>query len=124
MIAVGPLNPAHAGVELFHERAYAVSATFDPAASRDTAVEICRRVDGIPLAIKLAAARTKTLTPVDVKEVIKRLFEAFEAVDLMRWMSFCHPILLLTDWLRSSAKMWPGGRFWPRTGQQDFPMKC
>ena len=35
LIAVGPLDPAGAGAELFNERAEAVSATFDAAASRD-----------------------------------------------------------------------------------------
>jgi predicted ATPase/DNA-binding SARP family transcriptional activator len=70
VIAVGPLDPAQAGVELFDERAHAVSAAFDAAAWRDIVVEICRRVDGIPLAIELAAAHAKTLTPDDV---LKRL---------------------------------------------------
>ena len=66
LITVGPLDPGGAGVELFNERAQAVSATFDAAASRDDVEEICRRLDGIPLAIELAAARTRTLAPSDL----------------------------------------------------------
>ncbi|HEX8508371.1 MAG TPA: BTAD domain-containing putative transcriptional regulator [Propionibacteriaceae bacterium] len=66
LITVGPLDPAGAGVELFHERAHAVSATFDAAASRDTVAEICRRLDGIPLAIELAAAHSRTFAPSDL----------------------------------------------------------
>jgi len=66
LITVGPLDPAAAGLELFVERARAVSLTFDAAGSRDTVAEICRRLDGIPLAIELAAARSRTLVPADL----------------------------------------------------------
>ncbi len=53
--AVLPLPPTDA-VELFRERAFVTG----PA----TAVEeICRRLDGLPLAIELAAARTRVLPP-------------------------------------------------------------
>jgi predicted ATPase/class 3 adenylate cyclase len=66
LVAVGPLDPAGAGRELFNERASAVAPGFDPAASRVEVEEICRRLDGIPLAIELAAARTASLTPTDL----------------------------------------------------------
>ncbi len=66
LITVGPLDPAGPAVELFNERAQAISATFDAAASRSDVEEICRRLDGIPLAIELAAARTTTLAPSDL----------------------------------------------------------
>ena len=68
LIAVQPLNPVGPGVELFNERAEAASATFDAAASREDVEEICRRLDGVPLAIELAASRTRTLTPADLVE--------------------------------------------------------
>jgi hypothetical protein len=45
-----------------------VSASFDPVASRDDVEEICRRLDGVPLAIELAAARTRSLSPSDLVE--------------------------------------------------------
>jgi predicted ATPase/DNA-binding CsgD family transcriptional regulator len=51
-------------VRLFAERARAVLPTF--AIAPDNAVQIadiCRRLDGLPLAIELAAARVKTLPP-------------------------------------------------------------
>ena len=67
LIAVPPLETA-AGVELFNERATAAARGFDPDASRDDVEEICRRLDGVPLAIELAAARTKTLAPADLVE--------------------------------------------------------
>ncbi|HSU34157.1 MAG TPA: BTAD domain-containing putative transcriptional regulator, partial [Propionibacteriaceae bacterium] len=66
LIAVEPLDAAGAAVELFNERARAMSATFDAAASGSEVEEICRRLDGVPLAIELAAARTRTLTPSDL----------------------------------------------------------
>jgi predicted ATPase/DNA-binding SARP family transcriptional activator len=66
LIWVGPLDPAGPGVELFHARAVAVDPAFDPDAHRNDIEEICRRLDGIPLAIELAAARTRSLPPPDL----------------------------------------------------------
>lgn len=68
LIAVAPLDPVGPGAELFTERARAVSPTFDSHAHRDDIEEICRRLDGIPLAIELAAARTRSLAPTDLVE--------------------------------------------------------
>jgi predicted ATPase len=51
-------------VRLFEERARAIKADF--AVTRDNAAwvaEICRRLDGLPLALELAAARIKVLPP-------------------------------------------------------------
>jgi predicted ATPase len=56
-----------AAVRLFSDRC--ADAGVEPAwdASQWTAVgEICRRVDGIPLAIELAAARTPSMSPIDI----------------------------------------------------------
>lgn len=66
LIAVTPLSPADAGVELFNERASAASHTFDPVTNLSDVEEICRRLDGVPLAIELAAARTTSLAPADL----------------------------------------------------------
>jgi predicted ATPase/DNA-binding SARP family transcriptional activator len=58
-----------AGVELFTSRATAARSGGGPAAQdRDAVAEICRRLDGIPLAIELAAARTSHLTPAAIAE--------------------------------------------------------
>lgn len=63
LVAVDPLDPAGAAAELFTARARAVSGDFDPGDSPSDIAEICRRLDGVPLAVELAAARVRSLTP-------------------------------------------------------------
>ncbi|TGA96107.1 AfsR/SARP family transcriptional regulator, partial [Streptomyces palmae] len=73
---VEPLLPVPAH-QLFAERAAAVRPGFDPAQDPDTAAavaEICRRLDGLPLAIELAAARLRLLTP---RQIADRLDDRF-----------------------------------------------
>jgi predicted ATPase len=54
-------------VELFVDRAHAVRPGFELTPSNVLAVaEICRRLEGLPLAIELAAARTRLLDPVSL----------------------------------------------------------
>jgi predicted ATPase len=62
-------------VRLFAERAGAVRAGFALDSTNAAAVaQICRRLDGVPLAIELAAARIGMLTPADLA---RRLDERF-----------------------------------------------
>jgi predicted ATPase/class 3 adenylate cyclase len=66
---------ATAAVRLFAERAASVSAGFTIDAGNVAAVvEICRHLDGIPLAIELAAARVAAMAPA---EIASRLDERF-----------------------------------------------
>ena len=88
VIPVPPLDlpPAHAAqpldqlrqneaVMLFTERAAAASGTFELTASNQAAVvDLCRRLDGLPLAIELAAVRTRVLT---VEQIRDRLTDRF-----------------------------------------------
>jgi predicted ATPase len=54
----------YASVRLFTERAQAVAPGFRLTSQNTaTVAEICRRLDGLPLAIELAAARTRLLSP-------------------------------------------------------------
>jgi predicted ATPase len=56
--------PRYASVQLFLERARAVAPGFELTSENIRAVaEICRRLDGLPLAIELAAARARLLPP-------------------------------------------------------------
>ncbi|MFZ0130728.1 MAG: LuxR C-terminal-related transcriptional regulator [Candidatus Dormiibacterota bacterium] len=62
-------------VALFTERAAAASGAFVLSASNQAAVVgLCRRLDGLPLAIELAAVRTRVL---DVEQVLERLRDRF-----------------------------------------------
>jgi len=62
-------------VRLFVERARLLVPKFSLGDdSRDAVAEICRRLDGIPLAVELAAARVKMLT---VEEIRARLDDRF-----------------------------------------------
>jgi len=71
---VPPLACAEA-VQLFVDRARATLPTFAlTSASAGAVEEICRRLDGIPLAIELAAARVRVLSP---EQIARRLDDAF-----------------------------------------------
>ena len=62
-------------VRLFVERAAAASGSFElTEANRATVVEVCRRLDGLPLAIELAAVRTRALSP---GQILDRLSDRF-----------------------------------------------
>ena len=60
-------------VELFAERASAANPAFELTDENLPAVVgICRVLDGVPLAIELAAARTRVLTPADILRRLDR----------------------------------------------------
>jgi predicted ATPase/class 3 adenylate cyclase len=65
LVTVAPLAIA-AAVELFAERASAVDPTFDLDAHRSSVEEVCSRLDGVPLAVELAAARVRSQSPGDL----------------------------------------------------------
>src|SRR5262245_10969540 len=76
---VPPLEPSEA-VQLFAERAKAVLPIFaiEPHNADDVA-RICARLDGIPLAIELAAARAKVLS---IRQIADRLNDAFSLLSM------------------------------------------
>jgi len=66
---------AYPAIALFHDRAKAANDSFALTASNVTAVcDICRRLDGIPLAIEFAAARVGLM---DVHAISARLDDRF-----------------------------------------------
>jgi predicted ATPase/DNA-binding XRE family transcriptional regulator len=72
-----------AAVELFVERARAASPSFDLTDSNAAAVAaICWRLDGLPLALELAAARARFLGPTALLSRLDRALEAGGARDL------------------------------------------
>ena len=88
VLPVPPLGlpPAHGGlsldqlqqneaVSLFVERARSATGAFELTSLNDSAVaEVCRRLDGLPLAIELAAVRTRVLSP---EQILARLSDRF-----------------------------------------------
>jgi predicted ATPase/DNA-binding CsgD family transcriptional regulator len=62
-------------VTLFVQRAHAASGSFELATENRAAVaDICRRLDGLPLALELAAVRTRVLS---VEQILERLSDRF-----------------------------------------------
>jgi predicted ATPase len=70
----GAMAP-YPSVQLFVDRATAVNPVFAlTAANADAVAEICRRLDGMPLAIELAAARMRSMSP---EQIVDRLADRF-----------------------------------------------
>ncbi|MFJ3787138.1 ATP-binding protein [Kitasatospora sp. NPDC090091] len=61
VLPVEPL-PDPVALRLLAERAAAARPGFDPQREPEACAEICRRLDGLPLAIELAAARLRVMT--------------------------------------------------------------
>ncbi|WP_329116428.1 AfsR/SARP family transcriptional regulator [Streptomyces sp. NBC_01465] len=66
--------PQPTALRLFAERGAAAKAGFRIDDDPEAAAEICRRLDGLPLAIELAAARLRMLTP---RQIADRLDDRF-----------------------------------------------
>ncbi|MCT2588565.1 regulator [Streptomyces sp. N2-109] len=74
LFPLGPMSPPEAA-DLFTERAGAVLPGFTARGPRREAVtELCRRLDGIPLALELAAGRLRALS---VEQLAQRLDDRF-----------------------------------------------
>jgi predicted ATPase len=69
-----PVPPLDVGaaVDLFIERAHSVAPGFS---TDDAVVEICHHLDGIPLAIELAASRMSSMTAAEVRDRLDNRFK-------------------------------------------------
>lgn len=83
LAAEGPngLAPAE---RLFVDRAADAGVALDTAAERAAVTLICRRLDGIPLAIELAASRIRALSPHQIAAALDERFALLEDVSPTR----------------------------------------
>lgn len=99
-------GPESAAARLFIERAGAVMRGISPAGHEAAVVEICSRLDGIPLAIELAASRMVSMT---VTEIRDRLHDRFRLLigsrrNLERHQTLHHAVQWSYDLLDASEK--------------------
>jgi predicted ATPase len=81
VVAVPPLQDDAALVALFRERAAAAGGPPIPDEADGVVLELCHRLDGLPLAVELAASRTVALTP---GELLARLDDRLRLLDTGR----------------------------------------
>ena len=104
-----------AAVHLFVDRAQSVVSDFSLAqpGEADAVVEICRRLDGIPLAIELAASRMASMTASDVRDRLDHRFRLL--VGSRRGLARHHTLRLrwpglTTFWMTRRRCCWNGVR--------------
>jgi predicted ATPase/class 3 adenylate cyclase len=72
----------HDAVRLFVERSQLASSEFVVTPDNvESVVSICRRLDGIPLALELAAARTRSLSPAQILDRLSERFRLLTTTD-------------------------------------------
>ncbi len=77
VLPVAPLDPSTDAAELFLARAAAAAPGHE--LDRGTVAEICRRLDGLPLALELAATRVRALGERDLLARLDHRFELLAA---------------------------------------------
>ncbi|MFC8453359.1 BTAD domain-containing putative transcriptional regulator [Kitasatospora sp. NPDC057223] len=78
VLPVEPL-PDPVALRLLMERAASARPGFDPDGDPAACAEICRRLDGLPLAIELAAARLRVMTPRQIADRLDGRFALLTA---------------------------------------------
>ena len=94
-------------VTLFGERAQAVAPHFSVRDESDAVVEICSRLDGIPLAIELAASRMASMTASDVRDRLDHRFRLLVGSrrGLARHQTLRHAVAWSYDLLDDAEKV-------------------
>ena len=88
--------PEAQAVALFIERARQIQRDFGRTQVAPALVEICRRLDGMPLAIELAAAQIRAMPPSEISE---HLDDRFRLLAAPGWIDPRHATLKTTlDW--------------------------
>jgi predicted ATPase len=86
-------------VRMFADRARAARADFVLDGHNTAAVvQICRRLDGIPLAIELAAARVKVLSPLQIAERLADVFKLLSGGGQRTLLPRQQTLRALIDW--------------------------
>src|SRR5271156_2565101 len=97
-----------AAVNLFVDRAQSVVSDFSLAqpGEADAVVEICRRLDGIPLAIELAASRMASMTASEVRDRLDQRFRLLVGSrrGLSRHQTLRHAVAWSYDHLNDAEK--------------------
>jgi predicted ATPase len=98
-----------AAVSLFVDRAQSVVSDFSLAqpGEADAVVEICRRLDGIPLAIELAASRMASMTASEVRDRLDQRFRLLVGSrrGLARHQTLRHAVAWSYDLLDDAEKV-------------------
>ena len=96
-------------MNLFVDRAHSVVSDFSLAqpGEADAVVEICRRLDGIPLAIELAASRMASMTASDVRDRLDHRFRLLVGSrrGLARHQTLRHAVAWSYDLLDDAEKV-------------------
>lgn len=92
-----PLDVNDSAVDLFLDRAELAKPGFTASADESTIRHICERLDGLPLAIEMAAARVRLLEP---EEIARRLDQRFELLTGGAHLDYPHHVTLRAtfDW--------------------------
>lgn len=79
-----PLGGLDQGPDLFVAIASALDPRFDPGDSMDAIARICARLDGMPLAIELAAGRVRSMQPEEIETRLDERFRLLRSRDRTR----------------------------------------
>jgi predicted ATPase len=95
-----------AAAALFVERARSVAPRFSSPEADEAVIEICRRLDGIPLAIELAASRMASMTASEVRDRLDQRFRLLVGSrrGLARHQTLRHAVAWSYDHLADTEK--------------------